>query len=54
MTMAAPCDANQAKKILRKSLDYPGPIYIRIPRGEEPLFMQMTMTTIMRLVKLLN
>ena len=36
MTMVAPCDANQAKKLLRKSLNYPGPIYIRIPRGEEP------------------
>ena len=36
MTMVAPCDANQAKKLLRKSLDYQGPIYIRIPRGEEP------------------
>ena len=36
MTMVAPCDANQAKKLLRKSLDYKGPIYIRIPRGEEP------------------
>ena len=36
MTMVAPCDANQAKKLIRKSLDYPGPIYIRIPRGEEP------------------
>lgn len=36
MTMVAPCDANQAKKLLGKSLDYKGPIYIRIPRGEEP------------------
>ena len=36
MTMVAPCDANQCKKLLRKSLDYPGPIYIRIPRGDEP------------------
>lgn len=36
MTMVAPCDANQAKKLLRASLDYPGPIYIRITRGEEP------------------
>ena len=36
MTMVAPCDANQAKKLLRASLDYEGPIYIRIPRGEEP------------------
>ena len=36
ITMVAPCDARQAKKLLRKSLDYKGPIYIRIPRGEEP------------------
>lgn len=37
MTMVAPCDAAQCKKLLRKSLEYPKPIYIRIPRGEEPL-----------------
>jgi len=37
MTMIAPCDAIQCRKLLRKSLDYPQPIYIRIPRGEEPL-----------------
>ena len=37
MTMVAPCDAAQCKKLLRKSLSYPKPIYIRIPRGEEPL-----------------
>ncbi len=37
MTVVAPCDAEQCKKLLRKSLHYPKPIYIRIPRGEEPL-----------------
>lgn len=37
MTMVAPCDAEQCKKVLRASLDYAGPMYIRIPRGEEPL-----------------
>ena len=37
MTMIAPCNAEQCKKVLRKSLNYPKPIYIRIPRGEEPL-----------------
>lgn len=37
MTMIAPCDAEQCKKVLRASLNYPKPIYIRIPRGEEPL-----------------
>ena len=36
MTMIAPCDANQCVKMLDASLTYPGPIYIRIPRGEEP------------------
>ena len=36
MTMIAPCDGNQCKKVIRKSLEYPHPIYIRIPRGEEP------------------
>ncbi|MDO4753472.1 MAG: transketolase C-terminal domain-containing protein [Bacillota bacterium] len=36
MTMIAPCDGNQCVKMLEASLDYPGPIYIRIPRGEEP------------------
>ncbi len=46
MTMVAPCDAEQCKKLLRKSLNYPKPIYIRIPRGEErwstPRIMTMT------------
>ena len=36
MTMVAPCDAGQARKLIHASLTYPGPIYIRIPRGEEP------------------
>lgn len=36
MTMVAPCDAMMAKKMLRASLDYPHPLMIRIPRGEEP------------------
>jgi len=36
MTMVAPCDAIMAKKMLRASLNYPHPLCIRIPRGEEP------------------
>ena len=36
MTMVAPCDANQCAKLIEASLTYPGPMYIRIPRGEEP------------------
>lgn len=37
MTMIAPADAVQCKKVLRASLEYDKPIYIRIPRGEEPI-----------------
>lgn len=37
MTMIAPADAVQCRKLLRASLDYDKPIYIRIPRGEEPI-----------------
>lgn len=40
MTMIAPCDANQCVKMLEASVDYPGPVYIRIPRGEEPAVYQ--------------
>ncbi|CAB1369888.1 transketolase family protein [Denitratisoma oestradiolicum] len=36
MTMIAPSDAAQCVKMLEASLTWPGPIYIRIPRGEEP------------------
>lgn len=36
MTMIAPSDADQCVKMLEASVTYPGPIYIRIPRGEEP------------------
>ncbi len=37
MTIVAPCDANQGRKLIRASMDYPHPMYIRIPRGEEPV-----------------
>lgn len=36
MAMIAPSDAEQCAKMLEASLTWPGPIYIRIPRGEEP------------------
>ncbi|MFO1466080.1 MAG: transketolase C-terminal domain-containing protein [Steroidobacteraceae bacterium] len=36
MTMIAPSDADQCVRMLEASLKWPGPIYIRIPRGEEP------------------
>lgn len=37
MAMIAPADANQCLKVLDASLTYPGPMYIRVSRGEEPL-----------------
>ena len=36
MTMVSPSDANQCIKLIEASIAYPSPIYIRIPRGEEP------------------
>jgi len=37
MTLDAPSDTNQCLKLIEASITYPGPIYIRIPRGAEPL-----------------
>ena len=37
MTMVVPADALQAARLIRESMTYPGPIYMRLPRLEEPL-----------------
>jgi transketolase len=37
MTMVAPSDTNQCLRLIEASVTYPGPMYIRIPRGAEPL-----------------
>jgi len=37
MTFVIPSDANQCVKLIKKSVDYPGPMCIRIARGAEPL-----------------
>jgi transketolase len=36
MTVIAPADANQSVKVIEASVEYPGPIFMRIARGEEP------------------
>jgi transketolase len=36
LTVCVPADANQCRKIIRASLDYDGPMIIRITRGAEP------------------
>ena len=37
MTIIAPTDAVMIEKVIERAVDYPGPIYIRCARGEEPL-----------------
>jgi len=37
MTVVAPTDARQLELLLEKSIKYPGPMFIRVARGEEPL-----------------
>lgn len=36
LTVVCPADANQCAKVVRQSMDYPGPMIIRIARGAEP------------------
>ena len=37
MTVIVPADANECAKAVYASVDYPGPIYMRIGRGAEPI-----------------
>ena len=37
MTVMAPCDAGQLISAIQASENYPHPLYIRVPRGEEPM-----------------
>src|SRR5262249_20877104 len=37
MTVVAPCDAEEMVGVMEASLDYPGPMYIRMARGGEPV-----------------
>jgi len=40
LTVIAPADATQTGEAVRACLDYPGPVYIRIGRGRDPLVYQ--------------
>ena len=33
MTVVAPCDAEEMKRLMRETLEWPGPIYIRLAKG---------------------
>lgn len=37
MTVVVPADANECAKAVIESVDYPGPIYMRVGRGAEPI-----------------
>jgi len=37
MTVVAPCDANEMKRIMLQTVDYQGPMYIRIAKGGDPI-----------------
>jgi transketolase len=37
MTVVAPCDAEEMRRLMYQTLDYPGPIYIRLAKGGDPV-----------------
>jgi len=37
MTILAPCDANEMRRLVLQTVDYPGPIYIRVAKGGDPI-----------------
>ncbi len=37
MTIVSPADAQEMKRLMDKTLDYPGPIYIRVAKGGDPV-----------------
>ncbi len=37
MTVVAPCDAPEMQRVMDASLDVPGPLYVRIAKGDDPV-----------------
>ncbi|MBI5558942.1 MAG: transketolase [Deltaproteobacteria bacterium] len=37
MTVVAPADADEMKRLMPQTVDYPGPIYIRLAKGYDPI-----------------
>src|ERR1700726_4967464 len=37
MTVVAVCDADEMKRFMNQTLDWPGPIYIRLAKGYDPI-----------------
>jgi transketolase len=37
MTIVAPCDADEMRRLMPLTVDYPGPLYIRLGKGGDPI-----------------
>lgn len=37
MTVVAPCDADEMRRLMDATLDWPGPVYVRIAKGGDPV-----------------
>ncbi|MEM8960903.1 MAG: transketolase C-terminal domain-containing protein [Acidobacteriota bacterium] len=37
MTIVAPCDADEMRRLMPLTVDHPGPIYIRLAKGHDPV-----------------
>ena len=37
MTILAPCDADEMERLIPQSVDWPGPVYIRLAKGGDPI-----------------
>jgi len=37
MTIVAPCDADEARRLMDRTLDWPHPIYVRLAKGGDPI-----------------
>lgn len=37
MAVVAPCDADEMRRLMNASLDWPGPLYIRMAKGGDPI-----------------
>ena len=37
ITIVAPCDANEMKRLMPQTLNWPGPMYIRLAKGGDPI-----------------
>jgi transketolase len=42
MTVVAVCDAEEMRRLMEQSLDWPGPIYIRLAKGGDPIVSDAT------------